>query len=109
MMNCETSNKSGFCARSAREIRGYTMKCAPSNRASCEMKIVATVRPTTASTSQPFQAGFSIGGGTTGPNVVETTKGSATLGTGACGSVPCNDCGSNCGLSEVDRLVPFRL
>jgi len=69
------------------------------------MKIVASVRPTTAKTSHPLHAGFSMGGGASGATIVLTGEGSVAPGTSACGSLFTKDCGSNCGLSEVDRSI----
>src|SRR5579863_7079486 len=97
-------------------VRGYRKKCAPKRIQSCDTKIVARVKPTIISTSQPFQTGFSTGGGpigiaavgiaTLGSGAWEPAIAESVPGTGVCaaGSPFTVLCGPNCGLSDVDKL-----
>ena len=73
----------------------------------------ASVSTAISSTSQPVHRGFSTGGGAVETGVPITTesglraKESGTPGVGACGSAFISGCGSNCELSEDDKIFPL--
>src|ERR1700676_702404 len=95
-----------FFETSARLSSGYQSQCAVSSTTSCNTTMVTNVNPAINRTSHPFHTGFSAGGSAARTEgTPATAKGSGGLGTGTGDSALTVGCGSNCGLSDDDKVI----